>query len=288
MFIYAFNCSIRMVSALNLDYYGVESHIDEDKTITNTITLKFSENIQNIEYIVKYRIYDFKIKSGEAKCDADIGDVSIIRCNLSDAKNKDLVFSFKTKENVKMFNKNYEFSYVHPLEYDVKRFFNIIYLPKTAVLASDISNESFFPYDGKTLTDGRHIMVYWERKDLKKGDNLYFSINYKMPENGASSVFGLILAVLVAFAIIFILGFAYIKTTRTKSIKLVMPLLHENEKVVVNILKKYKGETNQRVIVRESDFSKAKVSRIISDLKERGIVEVEPMGRTNKVRLKIK
>ena len=43
----------------------------------------------------------------------------------------------------------------------------------------------------------------------------------------------------------------------------------------------------QKVLVRETDFSKAKVSRLVKSLSERGVLEVEPMGRTNKIKLKI-
>ncbi len=67
-----------------------------------------------------------------------------------------------------------------------------------------------------------------------------------------------------------------------------MPLLKGDEKVLVDILNKHNGSVNQRVIVRESDFSKAKVSRLVAGLKERGIVDVEILGRTNKVTLKLK
>jgi uncharacterized membrane protein len=47
-----------------------------------------------------------------------------------------------------------------------------------------------------------------------------------------------------------------------------------------------KGTVDQRQIVRETDFSKAKVSRIISNLVERGVLEKEVKGRKNLIRLK--
>jgi uncharacterized membrane protein len=56
--------------------------------------------------------------------------------------------------------------------------------------------------------------------------------------------------------------------------------------MIVDIIKKEnKEEVDQRRIVGESGFSKAKVSRIIQSLEERGVVESERIGRKNKIRL---
>jgi len=74
---------------------------------------------------------------------------------------------------------------------------------------------------------------------------------------------------------------------RQSSVKVVMPLLKGDERVIVDILRERKGEAIQRALVRESDFSKAKVSRLVANLKERGIVDVEHLGRTNRVKLKL-
>ena len=44
---------------------------------------------------------------------------------------------------------------------------------------------------------------------------------------------------------------------------------------------------DQREIVKTTDFSKAKVSRVLRSLESRGIVEVTPKGRTKKVKLSL-
>ena len=42
---------------------------------------------------------------------------------------------------------------------------------------------------------------------------------------------------------------------------------------------------NQRKIVQETNLSKAKVSRVVKSLVERGVIEVERIGRTNKLKI---
>jgi len=58
----------------------------------------------------------------------------------------------------------------------------------------------------------------------------------------------------------------------------------ENEFFTVIGFKKEK--VDQRKIVSESGFSKAKVSRIIQNLVGRGVVESERIGRKNIIKLK--
>jgi len=170
----------------------------------------------------------------------------------------------------------------------VERAFSIIYLPETATLKANVSNESFTPRYGKVLSDGRHIMVYWERENVKKGDDLEFSIMYKMPM-GAGSLYDVAIVMILAMVLITIIAVGYVKRVhRESSVKVVMPLLKEDEKKIIDILTERKGKAIQRVLVRESDFSKAKVSRLVASLKERGIVDVEHLGRTNRVTLKLK
>ncbi|MEM5871744.1 MAG: hypothetical protein QW051_02640, partial [Candidatus Aenigmatarchaeota archaeon] len=176
---------------------------------------------------------------------------------------------------------------------NINRLFHIIYLPPSGTLVSQNTSVSgseqpgFLPRDGKILSDGRHIMVYWERTSLKKGEDLYFTIKYKMPKEEIDYT-NLIITSIIAFLIIFALGIFYLKFTKKEdAMKIVMPLLKGDEKIVVDIITRHGGVVNQKVIVRESDFSKAKVSRILAGLKERGILDIEPMGRTNKITLKI-
>ena len=73
---------------------------------------------------------------------------------------------------------------------------------------------------------------------------------------------------------------------RRQKVQTVLSVLKKDEKMVLECLIKRKGECKQRQIVRETDFSKAKVSRILMDLEKRGVIKKERRGRTNIVQLK--
>jgi len=63
-----------------------------------------------------------------------------------------------------------------------------------------------------------------------------------------------------------------------------MDILTEDEKRIVNLIKKY-GEITQKEIVEITGMSKPKVSRIVADLESRGIIRKIKIGRINKVAL---
>ncbi len=294
LFIMAANCFISPVQALNVDYYGIESRIQEDTTVLSIVTLTFNSSLPELQYRIKYRVSNVQAQSEFAPvdCKTHVTDTTLITCTFASHENyadTKLKLSFSTNEIIKMVDENHELGYFVPMEENAKRFFNIVYLPPTATLATEMPNESFSPRDGTTLSDGRHIMIYWERLNLEKGEDIYFSISYKMPPSQNGNIIDIALTVIIAVIIIASLGIFYVRTSRRQdSMKVMMPLMKGDEKVVIDILSKHGGSVNQKVIVRESDFSKAKVSRIIADLKERNIVSVESMGRMNKITLKLR
>lgn len=294
LFLLALNCFIWPVNALNLDYYGAESRIQEDMTILNVVTLTFDSSIDKFDYNLKYAVSNVKVESEFApvECGTKVTGTTTISCkflNYQNYKSANLKISYESDGQVKKLDNDYEFSSLISMDNDAGRFFSIIYLPPTATLATDTSNESFSPRSGKTLSDGRHIMVYWDKENLKSGDDLFFSVNYRLPSDNIGNVYNVGLMVVTAFIIIVSLGIYYVRTTRRQdSFKVLMPLMRGDEKIIIDMLSKHGGTANQKVLVRESDFSKAKVSRIIAGLKERGIVGVESMGRMNKITLKIK
>ncbi len=294
LFLLALNCFIWPAKAQNLDYYGIESWIQEDTTILNVVTLTFNSSVESMEYKFKARISNVTVESkyAPADCETRAGEMSSVSCDFINYKNYDgakIEISFLSDEITQKAEEVYEFNRFVPIETGTNRFFNIVYLPPTATLVTDAPNESFTPRNGKTLSDGKHIMVYWDKESVENGEDMYYAVTYRLPPSNMGSIWDIGITVVIAVILIASLGVFYVRTTRKQdSIKVLMPLMKGDEKVVIEILLKHEGSANQKVIVRESDFSKAKVSRIITGLKERGIVEVQSLGRTNKITLKIK
>jgi len=292
--LFLFICVVPLVGAQTLEYYGIEARLDEGRITKNSIVLIFDAQISHLDYRTGYEIYGLEAESkyGNVNCETKGGkEGTTISCDLfntEDVNKTQVQLKFETRDNIRKRGEYYEFESTYLVDFPVERAFAIIYLPETATLKTNISNESYTPRYGKILSDGKHIMVYWEKENIKAGDDLKFSITYKMPL-GAESFYDVAMMVIVAVVLIVVIAVGYVsRLHKESSVKVVMPLLKEDEKRIVEILTQHNGQAIQKVLVRESDFSKAKVSRLVTNLKERGIVDVEHIGRTNKVTLKLR
>ncbi len=150
----------------------------------------------------------------------------------------------------------------------------------------------YAPADGDKRTDGRRILIDWARNNFSAGDLLGISVVYEnVRENQESDLIPLFL-VLITVLIVIVVSL-YLKKDKIivkmdETLDSVLPILTVDERKVIDCLLTGNGEKMQRKIVYETNFSKAKVSRLISDLKHRGIIDVEERGRTNRIFLKKK
>jgi len=173
-----------------------------------------------------------------------------------------------------MFSANYGFL-------PTDRTFVMIRLPQYSALSEENASKSFSPSDGNIISDGKHIMVFWERENLGE-ENMQFSVSYSFP-TGIPSYIIISLTIIVVIAMIGVVVYA---RRKQHPVEVIASVLNKDEKVIVDILGQKDGKALQKVLVRESSFSKAKVSRLVKDMKDRGIVRIEPVsGRENRIML---
>lgn len=157
-----------------------------------------------------------------------------------------------------------------------------VYLPEGTGLVKGTAIP-YLPDDGETASDGRNIFIFWKRADMGGGESFTAQASYE--EVGAQPqefdpVPLVIVAVLAAGA-----AFWYFKRQRPDGVKYVLPMLKEDEKLVIESLLAHNGFTNQKFLVKESGYSKAKVSKVLKSLEQRGVIRLERVGRNNKVYL---
>ena len=199
--------------------------------------------------------------------------------------------------------------------------FNISSLRVTLVLeegtsimkekSDGISAASVFPNPDLITSDGQSIILEWEENNAAKGDKfpIYVRIKGKM-----DYYFYMVIAVLL------IAGWAGAKKLRNKllwkkhakkekedgkepektekpaeKIEIIadekkepefLKNLKEDEKQVVRVLLMKEGSCEQGTLRIATDFSKAKLSRLLSELEDRNIVSKEKRGKKNLIFLK--
>jgi len=67
--------------------------------------------------------------------------------------------------------------------------------------------------------------------------------------------------------------------------KITEQLLTNDEKEMIEVIKKNKGAITQKEITNLLDFPKARVSRVITKLEQKGLIKKVKYGMTNKILL---
>jgi hypothetical protein len=153
-------------------------------------------------------------------------------------------------------------------------------LPEDAELEEGLSNGgSIYPRPTRAVTDGKRIGFVWERKGVMAGDEL--ALYVKLEDNNFMFAAGWELAITVLVS-----GVVYLIVRRRPSAH-IDKHLKEDEQVVITVLKQREGQKIEQGTLRVvTGFSKASLSRLLSELEERNIVYKEKRGRKNLVWLK--
>lgn len=138
-------------------------------------------------------------------------------------------------------------------------------------------NTPYLPFDASNSTDGRNIFVYWGRENVVAGEVFTAQVSYeKFFQEQNVIVAGIFAAVaLVAIGAIFF--------RKKFSLSMALPVLRPDEKLVMEKIIAHKGGVNQKIIVGESGYSKAKVSKVLKSLAGRGVLKLERVGRSNRI-----
>ena len=161
-----------------------------------------------------------------------------------------------------------------------------------------LDKDKVFPKLSEIGTDGKQIFVLWNIKDIKAGSDMPIFVDIKSKSSGIGAWLTWILGIIVALLILYFIYDKLIKRLLRKPAKRAKkekkaekaPIeshLIESEKAVIKALKEAdRGELWQKQLQLKTNFSKAKLSRLIRNLEARNLIEKIPFGNTNKVRLK--
>ncbi len=277
-------------SAGSISFYRREVEISPSEANVED-TLIFESSPEKMEIPLLFEIHDFSSRSTfeEHECvfeDKEYG--SLITCETPEGENKRLTLEFRTQDLVRNVGVHYHFKddLMMPLNTET-----LVYngkLEEGLLLISDDKETPFpkiSPGHGEEGSDGRRIHITWSDENISQGSGISPSISFERAEETTgmiSEAYFLLLGV----ALILVMLVLGLKTGEKKD--RIPDALKKDEMKVMKIVEEQGGEIKQKRIVDGVDFSKAKVSRIVQDLKERGLLETEKVGRTNRVKLKRK
>jgi hypothetical protein len=206
---------------------------------------------------------------------------------------REIQVSYIAREDLEQSEKGYYFVTKIPLVFDADKVTIKLILSEGYFLSPD----NAFPKPESITTDGKQIIVSWELTDIKKGTDFPVFVAI---ESKSQATITWIIWILAIITIAFIAYFVYDKyikkrkaerkpkqKRREKQKEDIEKYLIESEKAVLKELKQAdRGELWQKQLQIKTNFSKAKLSRVIRNLEARNLLEKIPFGNTNKIRLK--
>ncbi len=236
-------------------------------------------------YLTSYPVNDFEARSEGEPVNCEVNQLQIgseIKCDTNETRNFMIFMNFTGSDFVTERQRGNIFRYSQSIFRPTKNYTLRVLLPEgTGILdQANVSTPVVSPGGAEISSNGRRIFVEWgQRPEL--GETLDFFVVYEefsgpqTPDRQWMIAAGAIAAVLVLGAYLL-----FIRLNR-ENISDVFEELSEDQQKVVDLLVEEDGEMLQKDLVEELDYSKAKVSGLVSELTDEGILVKQKKGRSN-------
>jgi uncharacterized membrane protein len=273
------------------DLYQYEANVEifDDLTSHSQIKLVFSDSaFDDISFTIENSPQNLNITS-PASCSKTEKSWGVsIYCDLAFQKGQDfnIIVDYDSNGLVKNRDKYFVFTDAYKAPVQTKNLLVLVKVPEGMGLIKPEVDQPYNPSTATVGTDGRRPILAWQKSNVSAGDGLAVTVSFEKIAliTNYSRYIGMQIGV---FLIILSIALALYKFYFKKKgqMKVVLPVLKADEKIVFEKLLSQKGVTNQKVLVKESNYSKAKVSKVLKSLQERGLIRLERIGRTNRVYL---
>jgi len=276
-----------------INTHEISVYIEDSGVAETSVYLDFADlTTKEVYYFVFARIDSLSASDdyGMLLCNTKVfsyGTQITCKPNTEDTYNYSVHFDFNMLGLQSQYDDNFLFSYDQSVKIPTDRFVIRFVLPTgTALMESEVGFSPYSPEGGVigSTDDGRHITVTWSEDNPSLGSDYSYRVFYEQVTQIYSNPWFYPVASLLMLLLV-IVSFMLFRFRKARKIKTVLSVLHEGERKVIELLMGKEGTCDQRFLVKETGFSKAKMSRIILDLGERGLVTKTRRGRTNIIEL---
>jgi DNA-binding MarR family transcriptional regulator len=265
--------------------YGVKAEIFENNTVSYKITLIFANHPDQNFILSIGSPNNVNVESPTTDCKVQSGTLETnIICNMKASNRTTIIVNYDSNQKVDKKDNYFLFTDSFKVNADTDIIPILIKLPEGTGLRSPVEN-SYSPGNALIGSDGRRTIINWEMKNLKKGDRIDVSIAYERIGNVVISQIPIQVLLIIVFLVIVSFIVLYKFYFKQKNMEIILPILKKDEKKIFDTILKRGDGVNQKIIVTDSGYSKAKVSKVLKSLEERGVLKLERIGRKNKVHI---
>ena len=270
-------------AATTITSQNITVDIQEDSVVNRIHVSELTS--ENFTYSSSHPVKGLEVSvNGETRnCLYDEGPVGgEISCSVATDSNFTVEMDYLTEGLVSDIGGSQIFTYSESVVIPTDRLNLRVVLPQGSgvIDPSNSSRPVITPPEGTTSSDGQNIFVEWNLKpDL--GETVEFHVVYRnLSEN--NSLTGII-AVGAGILVLVLGGVLAVRYFIREELEEVYEDLEDDEVEVVDIMVENDGEILQKDLVDESGYSKAKISGTVSSLVDKGVLEKEKEGRSNKL-----
>lgn len=242
----------------------------------------------NLTYLATHSVEDLRASSDDTEIECSVDSSSLesqISCRTGERTDFTVYFNYTTDDLVDDNEGNRVFGYTKGFIRPTDNFSLSVTLPQGEVLIDqeDVNRPVYSPSNGQVSTGGRRITVSWDEKP-QLGDTTSYRILFRpLEEDNQDNFLLMILGIILASIGTLTVGYLGYRRFNRVNIDEVYGDLGEDEKEVIDLLKDNDGSLLQKELVERMDYSKAKISDIVSKLVEKDIVTKEKEGRSNRL-----
>lgn len=212
-----------------------------------------------------------------------------LRKPLLEDEAENVILSFAMEGVVVQYEDKSIFTMSYTPETDISNFKFVVRLPPRGTLVSEVrrtgeSISSVYPVPSRIYSDGERIIVEWIEEELLAPEDFRVFLMYTTTDERE------MLPALTGIAIGLLLGLSityyYFKKHHAKKMEVTRLVLGEDEKKIYDLLVAHDNMILQDGIAKETDFSRAKISKLVRRLEEKRIIKKEPYRKTNRLLLK--
>ncbi|MBI4015064.1 MAG: hypothetical protein HY365_03880 [Candidatus Aenigmarchaeota archaeon] len=282
---------VAVSGAATIDRWDTTVSLRDDGTAVWNVKISYAEPVQKSDYFIVSSVKDIHVTADGRAADCAAEPLPVGTSIACKTYGQNFTYSFMASEMLSRFGGFNQFAYrfgvpIITAVYTVK-----VELPIGASLAQEeelqgTGRQSYEPAWNEALkisasgSDGRVIYIQWALKDPTLGETFDAGVIYKtFGYTSQIAAFLIILAIIALF-----MGMMYV--FRKKDYRHILPVLTDAERRVVEIVMREEKPVDQRKIIKDLDYSKPKVSRIVHDLEQRGLISVQRKGRSNVISMK--
>lgn len=235
-------------------------------------------------------------------------------CGSTKASKHVFTLAFESEAVIGVLDDREVFKFSEELPFRASEYTFVLKLPVGSVIAREVGKDEFFfvtPKPSEVLSDGQRIIVTWKSEDVD-GFSVSAVTEPLLDDDPTAAYVGLTIAAVAGAGAMYAVlrkrwkkpSQAPVKKAAKKKngsqkeqaiegkqvepqLKAIAPQFVEEEQKVVELLKKAENqELWQKQLLQETGLSKVKLSRLLRNLEERGVVTKQIFGNTNKIALK--